>query len=164
MTKIRLLTIAVGALLLLNAVVISLVFTRPNDTGPMGPPPRGGPPLNGREANRPRNIIIDRLQFDQDQITAYNELILDHAQAIKVLQADISEAKQQLYMRLGESDPQADSTQWAHIQTLLLSIEETHYRHFADIKGLCRPDQLPAFEKLSADLARLFWARKLPPR
>jgi protein CpxP len=35
-------------------------------------------------------------------------------------------------------------------------IERTHYKHFEDIKQLCKPNQQKDFEKLTQEIANLF--------
>ena len=42
-------------------------------------------------------------------------------------------------------------------------VEETHFKHFEDIKKLCHQDQLEDFNELTEDLSRIFAPNK-PPR
>jgi len=39
-------------------------------------------------------------------------------------------------------------------------IEETHFKHFEDIKKLCKPEQLDDFKEFSKELGRLFAPNK----
>jgi hypothetical protein len=48
------------------------------------------------------------------------------------------------------------------INKVQMNIENIHYNHFLDIKGLCRPEQQQAFNALTADIAKLFSPR--PPK
>jgi hypothetical protein len=42
-------------------------------------------------------------------------------------------------------------------------IEETHFKHFQDIKKLCTPEQMNRFDDLTEELSRIF-GRKPKPR
>ena len=42
-------------------------------------------------------------------------------------------------------------------------IEETHFKHFQDIKNLCKPNQMNSFNELTEELSRIF-GRKPKPR
>lgn len=50
-----------------------------------------------------------------------------------------------------------------NINACQAKIERIHYEHFIAIKNICRDDQLPAFEELTIDLAKLF-SPPHPPR
>lgn len=164
MTKLQLLSAAVVALLALNVTVIALMLQAPAPVRGAGPGPggRGGP----RDERRPRTIVIDRLGFDDEQTVAYDALIAENMLQIRALERQLVQAKQAQFTTLGTVQPSVSDTAWAEISGLLLQIEQTRYQHFLDIKGLCRADQLPAFQALSQDLADIFRPanRRPPPR
>ncbi len=107
---------------------------------------------------QPKEIIIERLHFDDEQVGAYLKLIHYHRSTVDALDDSIAGIKKGLYSSLSTQPVTADSLQTvtSRIAALQQQIENTHYRHFADIKALCRPDQLKDFEDLSQDLARIF--------
>ncbi|WP_051054130.1 periplasmic heavy metal sensor [Fibrella aestuarina] len=153
MNQTRLLTWAVAGLLLLNLGTLGYLALRPRGLHPPRPGTPGGPPPDG-----PATLIIDRLQFDEGQQARYRTLVRQHQQA----SARLAEASTNLYQRyyklLSQAQPdtaaaQALSSQIAANQR---AVAELNFAHFAQIRALCRPDQLPAFVRLLDDLTHLF--------
>ncbi len=152
MSKIKLLTVAVIGLLVLNLCMVTFLFFR------KPPPPR-------LRAEGPKKIIIHRLHFGAQQATQYEMLINKHQEIIHLLEDSIRSAKNNLYKTLTTTNhPGKDSLigQLSHLQQ---QIELTNYSHFEAIRKLCKPDQIGDFNKLTEDLARFFDRRKnnLPP-
>ncbi|TAH39914.1 MAG: hypothetical protein EYC69_12470 [Bacteroidetes bacterium] len=132
-------TIAI-ILLVLNLSLISLLlFKKP-------PRPEG-----------PRNLIIERLAMDENQVSAYDELIKMHQDQIRLADLQIIKLKKTLYSTL-HSDSVGDlkDSLIYKLADAQSKIEEIHYKHFIDIKKLCKPDQIPRFELLTQDLANYF--------
>jgi len=155
MNKIKLLTIAVIGLLAINLGVLGFLFLRkpPMIEGPGGPP-----------EDRPKKIIIERLHFDKEQTAQYEELITHHRSSIRDLDQQIRKAKSDLYSTLNEGAALNKDSIAARLGEIQKQIEATHYNHFADIKKICKPEQLKYFKDLTADLARVFApGRILPP-
>lgn len=125
------------------------------------------PPTHGRMHRGPRDLIIKRLGFDGDQVAKYDELIKWHRHEIDEADRKVIELKNTLYIGLTRS---GDTTQansiMSEIAGLRKHIEEVHYKHFLDIRGLCKPDQLPEFDELTRDMASLFAPEggQKPPR
>lgn len=119
-------------------------------------------PRNNREA--PKIFIIEKLHFNQEQIDAYELLIQNHRKQVKETERGIRESKNALYQTLNNNNPavQSDSLILA-MNAYQQKMEKIHFEHFMAIKNLCTPEQLPAFEELSKELARLF-GPKHPPR
>ena len=112
---------------------------------------------NGKNL-RPKNIIIDRLGFSQDQIKEYEKLIKSHKAGVSNNAAQIAVLKNKLYGIL--SNNQIDSVQVDSLQEALskakANIEQLHFTHFMDIKKLCSAKQRPKFNELTEDLGKLF--------
>lgn len=148
MTKIKLLTIAVVGLLLVNIGILAFLFLRK----PMHPP--GERSIRGNVT--PKNIIIERLHFDKEQVIQYEKLIELHQQELRDLDGQIRATKNQLYSTLAnDSNAGKDSLQ-AKLGEIQKQIEATHYNHFTEIKKLCKPEQLESFNALTHDLAKFF--------
>lgn len=115
------------------------------------------PPTHGRMHRGPRDLIIKRLGFDGGQVAQYDELIKWHRREIDDADRKIIELKNTLYLGLTKSGytTQIDSI-ISEIVGVRKHIEEVHYKHFLDIRGLCKPDQLPQFDELTRDMASLF--------
>lgn len=156
MSKIKLLTIAVTGLLLINiAIVCFLFFKRPPH------PPEGMGPLMDQAG--PKNIIIERLHFDKEQVAAYEKLIQAHQAAVKLMDDSIKLAKHALYQTLSHESFAGKDSLLNRLSFLKNKIELLHYDHFAELKKICRPDQLDNFNELTNELAHLFAPGKNNP-
>lgn len=148
MSKIKLLTIAVIGLLLVNLGFVAFLFFKKPPHKPKGRPPMG-------QAG-PKKIIIDRLDFDKEQVAQYDQLIKEHQVAIKSLEDSIKYAKNDLYRSLTDENNTGKDSLIANLGLLQRQIELTHYQHFESIKKICHPDQLTYFNELTKELARFF--------
>ncbi|MFY7990482.1 MAG: hypothetical protein ACOVO3_07105 [Fluviicola sp.] len=108
----------------------------------------------------PKWEIIDRLGFDEQQVNQYEQEIQKHRTQIKELESKQRELKHRLFRKI---DQEPDSSSLAALTQAYRDIQMVHYRHFAAIRSLCKPDQLPAFEQLEIDLPKLF-APHHPPK
>jgi hypothetical protein len=146
MDKIKLLTYSVIGLLLLNVGIIGfLFFSRPNRN----------PNENHR---RPKEIIAEKLHFDANQIKKYESIIPIHKDKIDSLDAVNREIKSELYSQL--KLPVVNTIVKDNIITLFLAnqkrIEEAHFKHFQDIKSICKASQLNDFSALTQELGKMF--------
>jgi protein CpxP len=159
MTKIKLLSIAVVGLLLVNAGILAfLVIKKPAE------PPMGGPGRPGPGGEGPKRIIIERLHFDAEQTAKYEKLITEHRKQINELDREIRTTKNNLYSTLSSASSLNKDSLETRLGEIQKQIESTHYNHFSDIKKLCKPDQLENFNDLTKELARFFAPGKnLPP-
>lgn len=113
--------------------------------------------MQHRRPEGPRNEIIEKLQFDDAQVKQYDVLIKKHRSDIRQAQDGIRNLKNNLYGQLKSpaSGNNSDST-ISQITTLQKNIEYIHLHHFRDIQQLCRQEQLPLFNALTAEIAGLF--------
>lgn len=155
MKKTKLLTITVIGLLLLNFAVLAFLFV----SGP-----RGHKQPTDRPEGRPnpREIIIERLHFDDNQQKGYDNIVQWHQGEIKKLDSNIRQTKNELYYQLNQTEVNLKTKD--SLITLLNSyqkqVEETHFKHFEDIKKLCHQDQLEDFYELTEDLSKIFAPNK----
>jgi hypothetical protein len=112
-----------------------------------------------RGKQEPKHIIIDALGFDDQQIQAYEELITEHRKDIAALELQIMETRGRWYQTIGVASTMEDSSAIV-ISALQADIERIHYRHFQEIRALCRPEQVADFEKLASQLPSLFQPKK----
>ena len=136
MTRQVLLAVAVVVLLVLNGITLAMLFGGHHP--PVGPPAKGGPKL----------IVIERLGFDPDQVARYEGLIVEHRATIDEKDAAIRAARIALFTDLREPSPLDRDSLITVITGLQASVERIHYDHFADVRALCRPEQLPKFDEL----------------
>lgn len=143
MNKIKLLTIAVIGLLILNFLVLGFLFFNK-------------PPHPPRMDEGPKNIIIQKLNFNEKQIEDYKKLIEQHQATLRDIKNEIGETKQLLYQQLNTNDTLKTNQLENKLGQLQVKIEETHFQHFLHIKKLCRPNQLKNYTELTEELAQLF--------
>lgn len=106
----------------------------------------------------PRKVIIERLQFDEQQIKQYDELISAHLKASRSNEANMNELKNALYLQLNNNSNnslKADSLV-QNIAEMQKNFELINFKHFQAIKKICKPEQLPLFEKLVGELSQFF--------
>ncbi len=157
MDKIKLLTIAVLALILLNLGTLGFLFL--SDTGHHHNDAMQGP--EGRP--EPKEIIIHKLNFDVVQVVKYEKLIHWHRGEIRRIEDEIRRTKNELYLQLNK-DTISNTTNDSLISVLAnyqKQIESTHFKHFQDIKNLCKKEQLDDFTYLTKELSKIF---SHPPR
>jgi protein CpxP len=153
MDKIKVLSFAVIALLLLNFGTLGFLLLN-------------GPNHEGRPPHRlPKEIIINKLQFNATQQSAYQKLIERHRSVIDSLDHQIKDTKNKLYIQLKQTtvDLKTKDSLIAVLANDQKQIEEAHFKHFQDIKNLCKPEQMQRFNDLTEELSRIF-GRKPKPR
>ena len=112
----------------------------------------------------PKNIIIQKLHFDENQRGDYENLIHEHQREIRKYNDELMALKKDLYAGLRKENPAATKDSLiSEIEKIQIAIENTHYSHFQDIKSLCKPEQMEAFNRLTLELSRIFTPKR-PPR
>lgn len=115
--------------------------------------------------DRNRNIIIDKLNFDEQQIVQYDSLIKIHRTGMHSSKKLLMELKNNLYNHLNEPyNESLNDSLIIEINKVQNEIEHIHIRHFNDIKNICKPEQLKAYKELTGELARLFTSAPPPKR
>jgi periplasmic protein CpxP/Spy len=155
MSKIRLLSIAVIGLLLINAGIVGFLLLRKPPV-----PPEGNGPV---KKEGPKKIVIERLNFDKDQVGEYEKLIAEHQVAVRGLKDSINNTKNDLYQSLKTENLAGKDSLINLLSVLQKRIESVHYEHFIQIKKLCRPDQAENFNALTKDLSGYFTTEKKAP-
>lgn len=149
MNKIKLLSFSVTALLLLNFGILGFLFLSKNRAG-------------FQERKMPREIIIERLHFNDTQIVDYDKAIKMHQENIRNLDDSIRKTKNALYQLLNADTihvAQKDSL-YIKLASYQKQIETTHFNHFLEIKALCSKEQLSDYTALTEELSKMF----SPPR
>lgn len=145
MNRTRLLTFAVIALFLINILTLSFLFFNK------------GPRPNDRNKQKPREIIIKKLNFDESQISSFDKLIKNHESAIDLLDLEIRNTKNNLYNQLSKNNNEKEVDSILNtLNKYKAEIELVHYNHFSDIKKLCKTDQLDNYNQLTKELAKIF--------
>lgn len=146
MSKTKFLAIVVVALMMLNlGLIIAFILNGP-------PPPRQNPEFV-------KNMIIKKLQLNDDQIAQYEGLIAKHRNQIQEKDAAINSAKKSLYQLLRKEDYSQRDSLIKQIVIIQTEIEQINFKHFSDLKTLCNGEQLKLFYKLTDELGKLFGPR-----
>lgn len=152
MSKMKLLSIAVIGLLVMNLATVSfLLLTKPPHLAD------GRPPV---EQAGPKNIIIEKLKFDSEQIAEYEKLIEQHQAKTKSLNDNIDISRNELYFTLASKNLTGNDSLMDRIGQLQTQMELTHYDHFKAIRAICKLGQIAYFNKLTKELARFFATEK----
>lgn len=147
MDKIKLLTLSVFTLLLLNLGLVTFLLL-------------GNSHGIGRENHLPKPsvYISNQLHFDHKQQQEYQALIRVHRNRIQAIDYKIRKNKNELYNEL--TQPTINSKIKDSLIAILTNcqkeIETTHFNHFQDIKKLCREGQLNEFNELTASFSKIF--------
>jgi len=145
MNKTTLLGIAVVILLIVNIITLGFIGFQ-----------AGGHAVRGGHAE-PKDIIMHRLHFNADQRSKYEELILWHRENINKYDNKIRSVKEALYALLSKNNAYSKKDSLISvINGYQKQIEETHFKHFKDIKKLCRQDQQKYYNELIEELPALF--------
>lgn len=106
----------------------------------------------------PKQIIIEKLGFDKNQVIQYEKLIQKHRQYVRDNELKMNELRTDLYSHLMSAD--SDSFDF---ESMILNIskqqalaEKINFSHFLEIKKLCKPEQMQRFELLTKEIAELF--------
>lgn len=156
MTKVKLLGLFIAILILINISLWIFIFMK----SPAERDFRGERHRN----EEPKNYIINKLEFDENQILKYENLIEEHQNDLREINDEIKTTKNNLYQLLtNDTYPEKDSLE-NRLAQLQKEVEEVHFNHFLKIKLLCKPNQIKRFNNLSSDLAKIFAPkRNLPP-
>lgn len=141
---------------LLNLILVALLFF-------------GGSPFSKKhsmrehQGKRIQNKIIDQLQFEQEQILDYEQLINEHRQSIKFHEDQMHQAQAALFQSF--KSPDFKVKQDSIIQQIAaaqVGIQQAHINHFEALRKLCKPTQMDQFEILCDELHQLFGQRQKP--
>lgn len=148
MNKIKFLTILVVGLLLSNLMLAGFLMYKKTEK-----------PDNDRNTHiGPRNIIIEKLHFNENQVKQYDELIKWHRSEIEKAQGKLMICKNRLYNTLAANtiDTTLKKNCIEDIAEAQKNIEHIHYTHFEDIKKLCTSEQKQYYKQLTEEIAALF--------
>lgn len=150
MTRIKLLTIAVVGLLLINIGTLSFIVVVMR--------PAAGQDKHQQRGEGPKHFITERLGFDATQQHEYELIIHEHRSGADALNRESRDLHNELYLLLKEepvNKTKADSI----IERIAMNqkaTDELNFGHFQKIKAICRNEQVEKFNALAAELAGLF--------
>ena len=139
MIKSKFLILIIIVLILCNAILFFILFK------------------DHQRKGGPKNIIIEKLHFDKDQIKNYEVYIQKHRKAINENEITMNKLRSELYQQLKH---QQDTSKVDSIISIIANqqiiAENINYNHFLEIKKLCKPYQEKDFEELTKEISNLF--------
>lgn len=145
--KTKIFTLTVIGLLLSNLLLIGFLFLKPKPHQPRDEGPKG--------------LIIEKLQFSEEQIAQYNQFIKEHRKNVSQKEQALKEAKLSYYQTLNSGNSELALENLMQLQE---EMEIIHFNHFNDIKSICNQNQLQNFEDLVNELPQMFGPPKHRPR
>ena len=139
MNKSKFLSIIIIGLLLSNGILLFMFF-------------------HGSKINKePKTIIIDKLHFDKKQIKQYDIYIQKHRKAIIENETAIKKLRSNLFTQLKyKQDSAKTDSLIGFIARQQGVVEHINYKHFIEIKNLCKPSQQKDFNELTNEIVSLF--------
>lgn len=120
-------------------------------------------PLQNKEKKSPKEIIIDKLDFDEGQCREYEKLIQEHRKIIFPLDDKMKLTKTELFQLLSKDQDSKKDTLIKRLAKIQNEVEKAHFEHFMAIKKLCvSKEQKTRFNELTTDLPYIFGPK--PPR
>jgi len=112
---------------------------------------------NHQEKGGPKNIIIEKLHFDKEQIKSYEVYIQYHRKAINDNEATMNKLRSNLFEQLKyQHNEKIIDSLISNIAKQQITAEHINYNHFLEIKKLCKPNQAKYFDELIKDISNLF--------
>src|SRR5579883_3215882 len=151
MKRDTILTIAVVVLLIVNVGTLSyLIFTKPHHSPP--PPPA---PMDGRgPMMRPDELIRHTLHLTDDQDKKYAASIESHHATMMKLDSEFRATADRYFALLKTNAPATgmEDSLVAAMGKMQSAKAAATFRHFAEIKSFCTPDQAKQFDTLVPEL------------
>lgn len=141
----KLTKIAILFLILLNIVLATFLY--------LGKPKKGNKKM-------PKEIIEQRLEFDESQKLQFQELIGAHRKMMKKTHNNIRRNKKKLYENLAQEEPSMNDSISNEIAKSFKKIEALHFNHFMDIKNLCNEEQKEKFNQMIGEFESIFAPRR----
>ncbi|MBN1633978.1 MAG: periplasmic heavy metal sensor [Ignavibacteria bacterium] len=106
-------------------------------------------------------MLGTELQFDEEQMSKFNEFRSGHQNEMKNLVEKINEKKKQILSEISvpESDTEKVGILFSEIGQYQTSIEKEIFNHFRKIKMICNDEQKQKLEKILKDISE----PKIPP-
>jgi Spy/CpxP family protein refolding chaperone len=144
----RWLLVLVAILLLTNIATLSIYwFKKPNHEGGPGHDP-------GNRDKRMGQFMVDQMKFDATQEAAYWKLRDSMIASQRPVVDSMRNAKKRFFDLLNQSNT-TDSALIARsneIADLQKRLDQATFRHFQNVRALCRPDQLQKFDTVIKEI------------
>lgn len=140
MNRSKLYIVIIIALLISNAILIGFMIF---------------PKEKNRRGDRTHNVkekIVQKLEFDENQVAAFEKLIEKHREDINKTDEEIMRSKRLLFKQLQEDNQHAPDSILQQIASFQQQAEHIKFNHLKEIKNLCTPEQQDNFKALMDEL------------
>jgi Spy/CpxP family protein refolding chaperone len=144
----RWLLVLVAILLLTNIATLSIYwFKKPNHEGGPGHEP-------GNREKRMGQFMVDQMKFDATQEAAYWKLRDSMMATQRPVVDSMRDAKKKFFDLLNQSDATDSAliTRSNEIADLQKRLDLATFRHFQNVRAICRPDQLQKFDTVIKEI------------
>ena len=120
-------------------------------------PPRHHGPID--------KFLISEIGFDEKQTEAFQKLKEEHHSAVMEItqkEKPLRDAFENL-LKSDQPDTNAADSIAKQMANSMYEIHMITFRHFADVRKLCRDDQKPKFDRIIGDILRRMGAKPTPP-
>lgn len=132
---------SVVLLVVCNIALMAFIWVRPGGAAHRGP--------GGRAA---RDYVVSELKFTDEQVKQYDVLIQDHQRAMRAMNEQAMNHRQQLFGHLKDGAG-ADSLTRA-IGNIQQQIEQVTFKHFEEVRKICTPAQQGDFDRIIGEVIR----------
>jgi Spy/CpxP family protein refolding chaperone len=154
----RWLLVLVVILLITNIATLSIYWLKkpPHDGGPFDP---------GKREKRMGQFMVDQLKFDAQQEAAYWKLRDNMINTQKPVVDSIRTAKKRFFDLLNQNNVSDSelSNRSNEVADLQKKLDIATFRHFQNVRALCRPDQLEKFDTVITEIVSRMIPFRHPP-
>lgn len=134
----------IGILVILNVICLYTIWTSREYGQPFPRHKRMMPP------GGPKSYIIKELDFNEQQVREYDELVYEHRRMMRKTNDEIRALKKKLYLRL--SLPETNRTDVDGLTSMIAEkaayLEEQTFEHFQKVRALCNDRQKEKFDTI----------------
>ena len=106
--------------------------------------------FNNQRDNSPKEFLAKKLNFNEDQKTAYFKLAKEHNEAAKIIREQVKMDKDSFFQLL-KSDTIIDSARnnaAVKVSKSIQALDILTFEHFKKVRALCTSAQKPQFDEL----------------
>jgi len=142
------LVVIILILLLSNGTLLFFLMKGKNNPGSKGPEGQTNNGKSGGMRAYMNRILKDSIGFDEAQLKMYDSMGNTHKEVMKPLFMTIQARKDSFYKLLMEPEA-GDTIRKSYLDKIAgdqRNIDESIYRHFSELRKICKPDQTTRFD------------------
>jgi periplasmic protein CpxP/Spy len=151
--KYKILILLTCVLLVVNAVLLYLYLNK------------GQRREHGGPGGMMKQALVKEVGFDDGQAARFELLRTAHQEKRQPLFDSMRTAREALFNRIGQTGDTDSSLQplFQHIARQQQLLDRQMFNNIREIRGICRPEQLPAFDSLAKKMMLRMGGRRMMP-